>query len=242
MRLLPISAFEEVFSPLKGKKIGFVQGHGNVGDMLIEKATFQLFRAYGIQWRSLVPEENDLDGVEEIVYGGGGNMGGLYPRCQAIRQWCLSTNLPITVLPQSFYSREDWGYERVFVRDRDSLTLTADATLAPDLALGMKYRTTISPRYKQGVFLRRDSESKLPKWHYKYIFRRDPVRICKTPEQYLHLAALYQHILTDRLHFAIAGLICGRRVTLLPNSYHKNESMYRTWLKGLGCEFLPRLP
>jgi hypothetical protein len=26
---------------------------------------------------------------------------------------------------------------------------------------------------------------------------------------------------------------------LLPNSYHKNRSMYETWLRDLGCMFAP---
>ncbi len=25
----------------------------------------------------------------------------------------------------------------------------------------------------------------------------------------------------------------------MPNDYHKNESVYETWLKGLGCRFMP---
>jgi exopolysaccharide biosynthesis predicted pyruvyltransferase EpsI len=51
------------------------------------------------------------------------------------------------------------------------------------------------------------------------------------------MASRYRRIITDRLHFAIAGLHAGREVTLLPNNSHKNRSMHETWLAGLGCHF-----
>lgn len=47
--------------------------------------------------------------------------------------------------------------------------------------------------------------------------------------------------MTDRLHFAIAGLHAGRDVTLLANDYHKNKSMHETWLADLGCRFATTL-
>jgi exopolysaccharide biosynthesis predicted pyruvyltransferase EpsI len=55
------------------------------------------------------------------------------------------------------------------------------------------------------------------------------------------LATQYKRIITDRLHFAISGLILGRETTILPNSYHKNRSMYETWLRDLGCNFAENL-
>jgi exopolysaccharide biosynthesis predicted pyruvyltransferase EpsI len=44
---------------------------------------------------------------------------------------------------------------------------------------------------------------------------------------------------TDRLHFAIAGLHAGREVTLVANDYHKNRAMHETWLSHFGCRFAP---
>ncbi len=32
-------------------------------------------------------------------------------------------------------------------------------------------------------------------------------------------------------------MLLGRKVILLPNSYYKNEGMYKTWLKDLGCRW-----
>ena len=58
-----------------------------------------------------------------------------------------------------------------------------------------------------------------------------------TPAAYLALAARHRRIVTDRLHFAVAGLHAGRDVTLVANDYHKNRSMHETWLAALGCRF-----
>jgi exopolysaccharide biosynthesis predicted pyruvyltransferase EpsI len=39
----------------------------------------------------------------------------------------------------------------------------------------------------------------------------------------------------------VAGLLLDRKVILLPNSYHKNTSMYETWLADLGCDYTSSL-
>jgi exopolysaccharide biosynthesis predicted pyruvyltransferase EpsI len=40
------------------------------------------------------------------------------------------------------------------------------------------------------------------------------------------------------LHFAIVGLAYGRDVYIAPGAYHKNRSMYDTWLSELGCKWI----
>lgn len=232
MALLPPDAFRHVFQPLQNKRIGYVRPIGNVGDALIEWATFQLFDQFGIRWTLVEPTATPPD-VDEVVFGGGGNMGTMWMNNWHLRSICLAWDLPVTILPQSFATREDRPFHRIYVRERASLGLAGDAILAPDLALGLHVDPQIRPARKLGIFLRKDSEGVVRRrW-----FRRDPVRLCTTPEQYLALAGRYEQIVTDRLHFAICGLIHGRRTTLLPNGYHKNVSMFDTWLKDLGCRF-----
>lgn len=52
MPLLPPTFVEPVFAPMAGKKVAYVQGLcGNVGDGLIEQATFQLFAQHGVAYR-----------------------------------------------------------------------------------------------------------------------------------------------------------------------------------------------
>lgn len=237
MRLLPPDAFAHVCEPLLGQRVGFVAPLGNVGDLLIEAATLQLFDAFGVRWTRVNPAGPLASGLDLLVFGGGGNMGTLYQNNWRLRGQMQQLGLPIVILPQSFTSAELRTYNTVFVRETASLKYCPDGILAPDLALGYDGPGFPSPRRALGIFIRKDQERQVRRpW-----LTRDPARICRTPEEYLSLAARYECIVTDRLHFAISALIARRRAILLANSYHKNESMHRTWLAGLGCQFASTL-
>ncbi|OHB75174.1 MAG: hypothetical protein A2W31_05720 [Planctomycetes bacterium RBG_16_64_10] len=232
-RLLPIDAFAPVFEPLTGRRIGYVRPYGNVGDALIDWATRQLFAEFHIDWEICDPNADRAEDFDELVFGGGGNMGTRYRNNWELRSRVLALGLPVTVLPQSFTSPEERPYRRVYVRERASMAFCPQALLSPDLALGLEHDVGRPPTRGLGVFLRRDPERATGlRW-----LSRDPARVCRTPQEYLDLAASYERIVTDRLHFAICGLLAGRETTLLPNDYHKNASMYETWLKTLGCRF-----
>lgn len=234
-RLLGPAAFATVCTPLAGSRVGYVRPVGNVGDELIELAMAQLFAAYGIRWRLVTAEElaGEVANIDVLVFGGGGNMGSRYRGNHDLRSRALATGLPLVILPQSFTSPEDRGFHRVYVRERGSLLVHPRGILAPDLALGLAWAEPARPDRDLGVFLRRDQE----RVGRKPLFARDPVRMARTPAAYLALAARHRRIVTDRLHFAVAGLHAGRDVTLVANDYHKNRSMHETWLAALGCRF-----
>lgn len=234
-KLLGPDMFADVCEPLVGKRVGYVRPEGNVGDQLIELAMAQLFATYGIRW-SLVSchaGSRSLDGRDVLVFGGGGNMGTRYTGNHDLRSRALATGLPLVILPQSFTSPEDRPFHRVYVRERTSLSLRPDGILAPDLALGLEWAAPTLPSHELGVYLRRDQE----RGGRKPLLVRDPVRLARTAAEYLAFAARYRRIVTDRLHFAVAGLHAGRQVTLVANDYHKNRSMHETWLADLGCRF-----
>lgn len=231
--LLTPDAFAPVFTPLVGRRVGYIRPVGNVGDRLIEVATFQLLATYGIAWTVVDPAAPPPPDVDVLVFGGGGNMGTLYRDNYHLRTLALESGRPLVILPQSFTTPEDRGFARVFVRERGSLALHPAGLLAPDLALGLDWPPPPPPDRDLGLFLRRDVERTGPKpWRF-----RDPVKWVREPADYLALAARHRRIITDRLHMAIAGLHAGRDVTLLANSYHKNSSMHETWLAALGCRF-----
>jgi hypothetical protein len=234
-RLLGPEAFAQVCEPLVGRRVGYVRPVGNVGDDLIELAMAQLFATYGIRW-SLVHLDaapQALDGLDMLVFGGGGNMGTRYPGNHDLRGQALATGLPLVILPQSFTSAEDRTFHRVYVRERASLAYRPDGILAPDLALGLAWPEPTRPTHDLGLYLRRDQE----RGGRKPLLARDPIRLADTPAEYLAFAARHRRIVTDRLHFAVAGLHAGRDVTLVANDYHKNRSMHETWLADLGCRF-----
>lgn len=236
MRLLPLSTFDPIFAPLRGLRVGVVDGHGNVGDQLIYLATRQLLDTFGVDWITQTPD--DCDRVDKLLLFGGGNLGSRYERELEIRRRTVENavrrGVPLIVLPQSLMSPEPGPFERVYVRERESLKLCPEGVLAPELALGYDYEpSSADPSEAVGFFLRQDGER-----HVRTLpGTQDPARLCPTPADYLALAGRYAHIVTDRLHFAICGLLNRRRVTLLPNSYHKNRSIWESWLSDLGCKW-----
>ena len=229
--LLGPDAFKHVIAPLVGRRVGYVQPAGHVGDALIELAMTQLFAESGIRWLPL--DLDDPAEVDVIVFGGGGSMGRRSAENHAMRTRALGLRVPVVILPQSFTDREDRPFAKVFVREQASLGLRTDGILAPDLAMGLAWPAAGPPVQDLGILMRRDHERR----GRLLQLARDPAALCNTPAETLALAARYRRIITDRLHFAIAGLHAGREVTLLPNNYHKNRSMHETWLAGLGCHF-----
>ena len=230
-RLLDADRFAHVFTPLVGHRVGYVRSIGNVGDDLIELATVQLLDEFGIRWR--LQASTEQADVDYLLFSGGGNMGSRYANNHQIRSQALALGPPLIILPQSFTDREDRPFAKVFVRERASLALRPDGILAPDLALGLAWTPPPRPDRDLGILLRRDRERS----GRRRLLACDPVKWCRTPTEYLGLAARYRRIITDRLHFAVAGLHAGRDVTLLANDYHKNRSMHETWLADLGCRF-----
>jgi len=233
MSLLTKEHFAEVFEPLRGQRVSLIDGRGNAGDEIIHAATRQLLREFGVNWTTVNPFWDYID-TEVILIFGGGSMGGPWPHATALRVSALNTGIPCIVLPQSFIKAEDMPYEKVFVREKASLSYCPNGILAPDLALGYQFPEVQPAKYEKGLFLRM--------WHSAFpaLPKVDPCVHCHTAGQYIHFAANYQHIVTDRLHLAITMLGIGRRVTLLPSDYHKNRSMWETWLKDLGCEWANR--
>ena len=229
--LLGADAFEHVMARLVGSRVGYVQPVGHVGDALIELAMKQLFAEFGIRWLQL--DLDDPAEVDVVVFGGGGSMGRRSTENHTLRTRALGLGMPVVILPQSFTDREDRPFASVFVREQASLGLRTDGVLAPDLALGLVWPAAGPPVQDLGILMRRDHERR----GRLLQLARDPAALCNTPVETLALAARYRRIITDRLHFAIAGLHAGREVTLLPNNYHKNRSMHETWLAGLGCHF-----
>ncbi len=241
MSLVDLSHFERIFSPYADRDVGFMALDGNVGDLLIDTAARELMKEFGVRCRKLQPVEFErgalLTAVDTIFVSGGGNMGSLYPVTVRQRQAALAFGSPVVVLPQTFTDDDEdiAPFKRVYVRERTSLASKPGTVLAPDLALGLR-----PPWIDEGiaagtgVWLRGDRERHVPDCA---VSLGDPARVSSTVADYLGLASCFEHVVTDRLHFAIASLLVGRKTTLLPNSYHKNRSMYETWLRDLGCRW-----
>lgn len=233
MRLLSLDYFAQIFEPYSQQTVGLVDGVGNVGDLLLQQATRQLLVEFDVKWRTLNPfADMPQDyGIKTVLLFAGGSMGGFRP-CRIIRQQALLWNVQCVVLPQSFLSPEEGEFAKVFVRETESLKHSPNGILVPDLALGYDFPQVGSPTQGTGLFLREKGLSIFPD-----AVKTDPAGFCDTPQEYVNFAAQFAHIITDRLHLAISALGVGRQVTLLPVGYHKNRSMWETWLKQLGCRW-----
>ena len=231
--ILEPAAYTHVFARWRGARVREFWGPGNVGDLLIRRGAEQLYAAYGIT----VCDEHTRPDV--VFYGGGGNMGPLYPGTRTVRHtartFASEHGVPLIVLPQSWTGHEEILADQFFARENRSLEFCPSAILAPDLALAYSPQIeAIEPQHDCGWFFRGDVECAQPKLSANC---GDPTLMATTGDDYLRLASLYRVIHTDRLHFAIAGMICQREVHLYGNSYFKNEAIYHLWLRGRGCHW-----
>jgi len=238
--LLPLDRFGFIRETFAGQTVGYAFSHGfsNAGDHMIHLGTRRVFREFDIPLVDYLGPETECD---VIAWAGGGNMGYLYgpeSGCAKLRYEILAgaRGRPIVILPQSYSTLDPFPASRIFVRERDSLRLAPrGAELAPDLALAYQDDQVLPDAQKPiGTFIRDDLEG------IQTTAPSDPILWCKTAAQYVELASRYENILTDRLHFATAALLAGRSARLLPNIYHKNRSMYWTWLRDLGCQWNER--
>lgn len=230
--LISKDVYAPIFKDLSGKAVWFLQMYGNVGDELINCATRQLFDYYGVVYIPFRPLEATPPKGATVVHSGGGNIGS-YVECEAERKRLVAAGCRMIILPSTCLRREV-DYTQVYIRDHKSLEAYPEATFFPDMALSLDTCVTAKPRIETGVFLRSDKEA--------LFGGDDPAKFCQSPFEYLSVAALHGHIYTDRLHFAIAGLLVGTKVTLLPNSYFKNRAVWEASLIKLGCEWADEPP
>ncbi len=229
--------FAPIFEQWRGKNVHyyFDPSQGNAGDTMIWSATRQLFEFFEMR-------ECGWNEAEVAMWPGGGSMGGLYPPLAASRKRFFHTaaarGIPSVLLPQTWSAEDDSAdvADFIYARDPGSLEFCPRAELSHDLALAL--RMNVFPHRESrehGLFLREDVETQ----QAGRPNIGDPAtlpRLASHPGQnYLQHASMYRSITTDRLHFAIAGLLVGAKVTLLPNSYHKNRSVFAHSLEAFGC-------
>lgn len=225
--LLPIETWDCIFDKWRGKKASLIIVPGNAGDVLINAATRQLFQHYNIT--EVTSAEADV-----VFHCGGGNVSGRYDFSQYAKEFIESSSYKV-ILPQSIETTTSKILEaadEVWLRENYSLALYPNAKFAPDLALA--YRTALNPEHGDAIDIafRIDNEKS-----ESVMIGRDPATICHHHYAYLNEAAKAKEIHTNRLHYAICGLILGKDVTLYPNDYHKTRGVWEANLAALGCKW-----
>ena len=235
MRLLDIKLFEPIFDPLRGLRVGIVDGIGNIGDQLLYLAARQLCDCFGVSHFTVnALAEKPIPKCDKLLLFGGGNIG--FPPAVAIRKKCFESRIPCWLLPQSVVRKEDLRCEKMFFRESVSRDIIGSGEIAPDLALGFQFpQLDVERSQEDKVFLRRNGGSIFH--HVPVQMKVDPAMFCYTPEDYWKTACSFRSITTDRLHLAICSLAMQTPTTLLPINYHKNLAMFQEWLEPLGCSW-----
>ncbi len=251
--LYPPEAFQHVFDPLKGSRVHLALPWGNVGDQVIWEGTRQLLKHYGIIFTESHPQREetlieDIAKADLVLWSGGGNMGELYSSVTRVREKiaCIAAgqNKPMTIFPQSWTGEDVGSYSKLYAREKYSIDRYApEAVFSHDLGLGYIPEPLLDtciypPRASVGWFFRKDPEATtLPNMPNNH---GDPVHACCSYADYIGLASCYAIIHTNRLHFAVGGVMLGRRVFLYPNSYYKNQAIYEASLKHFpNITFMP---
>lgn len=241
---------------LKNRHMIFMQNDGNFGDSLIRYGTMKFFEDLGLQFVEFdMKSRTDklvclLTGLMDrftdkylFVYSSNGawsvatNSG--YRNIR--RQRKATKNL--FLLPTTFekyrmdmdflvYAR-DCFQSKDFIRDKPFCHDMAFylALIAPERVLPQR----TLPTKRTGVMLRTDNESHV---HIAEELQRNYDISAfgghrDNPQDFLRYIDQFEHIITDRLHVGIGGVLLGKKVTLLNGSYFKIKAIYDSSIAGI---------
>lgn len=236
----------ELVEAIQGKRVYYLRPQTrNIGTELSIIGTIQFFHDHGVtianDWqRDELPDV--ISGIDCLVYGGG-MVGTSKEKGSSTRRWIVHDylnkhDLPLVCLPMSHLGSDEPrppGEFTMFSREEKSLEHLPGSRMAPDMAF--YFERMVPTHYSDGssgVFLREDHLSYVSKYWRKGL--GDPIGFAKTLDDYFDLASRFDSILTDRLMFAICGILLDRTVTLLPDVSGKNKAVYDAWLSDL-CQW-----
>jgi hypothetical protein len=248
----------------------FVESGGNFGDELIWRGAYNLARRAGLDVRAVTYDEFIGSpvprGTGVYVHGGGGVNPWSSGRAITTFQKALASASPIAILgPQSVHpdpeflraklarDLEQASAGRVVVFARDRVSYEALAGCFPALELRAEHDTALNlsqadldgPRLPRAFVLhviREDNEASPVRERDLLSLSVDPAKFCRSFGQWVALHRSARRIVTNRLHSAIAGVILGKPTVLLPNSYHKNRSVWEYSLRARGVVWSEALP
>ncbi|MBI2870422.1 MAG: polysaccharide pyruvyl transferase family protein [Candidatus Omnitrophica bacterium] len=249
----------------------FVEPGGNFGDYLIWRGAEKLAAAAGIQFErkdvaSFMKAELKKEDVV-YIHGHGGYTSWWSGAPFEILKRAVSTHRGVVIQgPQTLEDNHRFLQEKVFgaldVRsalrvhmfareERSYRNLQACAPKWMEIDIDHDTALNISPSELAcsgltGRFvlhsIREDPEGvPLAAREYAAVWL-DPVLFCDTFEQWVELHSRARAIVTNRLHSACLGSLLGKPTTLMPNSYHKNRSVWEYSLQGRGVRWSDELP
>tara|TARA_B100001564_G_C20642767_1_gene672977 strand:+ start:326 stop:1135 length:810 start_codon:yes stop_codon:yes gene_type:complete len=125
----------------KNQKLVYIPNPGNAGDSIIVYGTLAVFNKIGLEWE--IGDINKIYNNKLLLYGGGGNLVGIYPQCKNFINKNKSNN-KIILLPHTIKSvdeliinlndniilicREKLSYDYVYkiIKNKNNLYLSKD--------------------------------------------------------------------------------------------------------------------
>jgi len=230
-----------------GKRVYYHPNHGNWGDGLIMAGTHRFLADAGIEYTELhykrlrsprwLRKPSWLRTIRRsgsvLIYGGGGGMNQLWNFTGYVSY--IASHFEYTVmLPSTFELQPELRQATLFCRDHFASQALTGGEFIDDMAFYLGCRPAPPATLGTGYFFRTDRESAgrfaIPadnrdlslEHEYEY-----PV------QEFFEALAPYDAIHTDRLHVAIASCLLGKKLTVYPGSYFKNEAVFRSSMDGL---------
>lgn len=261
------SVLYSLFGKLRERPFILVEPGGNFGDQLIYRGAIKILKQAGCHFsiRTFSEFMTATHPSHAVVYIQGG--GGIVPwwsqtPMRAFRR-AVSCHQGITILgPQTCHIDDKFlgecfsqlphcfEGEAAFLFTRDPRSYGAIRKVAPpwikvaidhDTALNLSSADLGAKQKSRGYMLysmRLDQESCRPSarlWNGLWL---DPNREVPRFEEWLLLHQRAKTIVSDYLHSAVLGAILGTPTYLLPNTYHKNQSVWDYSLSERGVHWL----
>lgn len=235
------------------KEVTWVPNGGNGGDALIAQGTKDFFEKIGLKYQ--IGKEGSKYTNEVLVFGGGGNIVGMYTGGENFVKRNIADNT-IIILPHTIKDVDEMlrmfkPSDVVFVRERKSYAYVKSVIphesslyLSKDMAFYINMKNMPTPKKGSGRlnFFRTDIEKKkgfrnpennmdLSNMINYDPSMRDMKKVYRTTYEFLARINEYETVFTNRLHGGIGGYLMKKKVKLHDNSYGKNKAVYDYSLK-----------
>jgi exopolysaccharide biosynthesis predicted pyruvyltransferase EpsI len=256
----------ELFRKINDRRIFFIEPGGNFGDHLIYKGAYKLAAVAGLQYTvlSFAEFEQRKFTADDTLYIHGG--GGFVPwwsgkPMKMLKKLSAEFQGTLIVGPTTFSQDADYirgvlkdclGSHRfkelfMFTREevsygilKEHLTSPAQIFCDHDTALNLIKSDLVKdqdPPKRYTIYAIRQDKERPEGQGYNYLSWLDPIDVSSTFEEWLMFHRRARTIVTNRTHSTIVGTILGIPTIMLPNSYHKNRSVWEFSLRQRGVEW-----
>jgi exopolysaccharide biosynthesis predicted pyruvyltransferase EpsI len=260
----------ELFQRFNDRRIFFIEPGGNFGDHLIYKGAYKLAAVAGLQYTVLSFEEfqeKKFDPSDTLyIHGGGGFVpwwsGKPMKMLKKLSQEFRGTLIvgPTTFSQDTEYIRgvlkDCLGSHRfkdlfMFTRENVSYGILKEQLSCPahilcdhDTALNLVKSDLVhdeDPPKRYTIHAIRQDKERPAGQGYNYLSWLDPIDVSSSFEEWLLFHRRAKTIITNRTHSTILGTVLGIPTVMLPNSYHKNRSVWEFSLRERGVEWRDRI-